>query len=399
MPIVDRTDPTLPAGGDYPIYPDGKYEVVGIDGWFKSCVDDQNNPFYKPVNNEMRVMLNFKLKDGKQGPPASFSAPQLVALAVGAFGVDAAVLPADRNSSKFLLAIKEAINTANKTTVVEVKKSKGWVKYIPAATPETGMRGIFQLAFKKFYRQDGLEPAAFIKDAYDNHRVEVLYTIVADQNGKPTAWEGYEIREPLYDPFDGYEQTDEGKFPRFKVNENGSRPTAVSRFLKFAEAFTDYDRLINMHSWADAELENPLLAVEKYLVPGRRIVAMLDMTDGGASGNKRIKIDLLKVDIPDSNTTVTRISEPVLNTPASNDTGLKDLMAYINKLAIGTYKLGAAFDEDGTLTVEGATFAKERILDSWNKLGLPDDRKFALLNNEQSTLLLTELKRIYEPPF
>jgi hypothetical protein len=278
----------------------------------------------------------------------------------------------------------------------------------PSALPPVGLQGIFQLEFVKLYSYDGTEPATFQKDNFDNYKAGALYRIVSTGDGKPTPWEGYEIKEPLYDPFDGWEDTPDGRFPKFRVNANGSRPTSVSRFLVFVNAFFDFERLSNAHVWSDEELVNPLIAVQQYRIPGRRIKAMLEMTDGG-KGNKRLKIDLLKVEasmdaVPATETVVSKpapaqapaaVQQPAASTGNENLTRLINYLNIQARPAIGEDAFNAAFG----LTTKGQEWAKANILTAWSEAGMPAHRKFSLLTEEEADKLYKQFLANEEVPF
>lgn len=396
MPIYDNSNPDLEPGFDNPQFADGTHEISGIDGFFKSCQDDAGVPFYKPVNGVMKVMVNTKT-DAGEGPPMSLTPAEMVGLAY-AFGVDLKTLPTDRMSSKFLMAAKEAINKSGKKIKAEV--GNNWVKNVPAAQPPTGLPGVFQVVFDKFYNIDGTEPPTFQKDKWDNIKVGSIYRIVADGNGIPTMWEGFEIKDPLYDPFDGVMEGDDGTYPKLAVAQNGARPIRVSRFYKFCEAFTDKQHLFEMHSWKPEELENPLLVVNQYLMPGGRLRVMLELTEGKNGAPKRLKFDLNLAEVVGDAVPVIEREMPTESVvmPAAEVFGSPDalptLLAYLNKRS-GIQM----FDKENVLTVPGQAWAKENIVKAWAEVGLPDHRKFALLTPEEAEKLRLHLLRSEEPEF
>lgn len=401
MPIYDNSNPELEPGFDNPQFADGTYEISGIDGFFKSYTDDSNVPFFKPVNGVMKVMINTKM-GAEQGPPMSLTPAEFVGLA-HAFGVDLKTLPTDRMSSKFLLAALSAINNSGKKVKAEV--GGNWIKYVPAAQPPTGLPGVFQIEFVKFYNTDGSEPAAFQKDKWDNVKVGAIYRIVAAGDGSPTMWEGFEIKDPLYNPFDGVIEGDDGTYPKMAVAQNGARPVRVARFYKFCEAFTDKHHLFEMHSWKPEELENPLLAVNQYLLPKGRLRVMLELTDGKNGAPKRLKFDLGLAELVGDAVPVierempTSAAAPVAPPPSAEATfGAPDALATL--IAYLTKRSGIEmFDKENGLTTLGQAWAKENIGKAWTDAGMPDHRKFALLTSEEAEKLRLHLLRSEEPEF
>lgn len=391
MPIRDNGDPNIEPGKmDFPKFEKGSYGVIGVDGFFKSCCDDENLPYYKPVGSDMKVMFNFKLQNNEMGPPCSLSAPQLVAYA-HACGVDVTKLPSDRSSTAFLVAWKDAVNAAKKPLTVEVVKD-GWVGYIPAAQPPTGITGIFQFEFVKMYSMDGQDPPTFLEDDFGNSKVGVLYRIVAGQNGEPTPFEGYEVKVALYNPFG--EPAD--GMVTMKVNQNGSRPTAVSRFYNFCEAFMA-NRLdfFENHVFTPEEVQNPLLAVMKHITPGRRIKAMLELTDGTS---KRLKIDLLQIEILGGTTPVAppKVSSVPASAQTSERPNLDALTGFIDMLCMAKYG-ELAFSPEKVLTSIGTTFAKETFAADWVANNMPAHKRFAALTEEEAGRFHAILQAKYEP--
>jgi len=269
----DTSDPNV-VPGEFTKCPAGTYEVTSTIEWVSRT--DKNDPLSFPVFKQDKhrgqvAQLRFSRKDGKSPDPIHAATAADLAMLVKAFGGNPAELPKERYTTEYLINVERLISKSTKTVKVEVKES-GWVSFVHGAVPS---EGLYQWKLVRASSIDSEEPLHFAKDAYGGESLRLVFEITGNYVGKPTPFDGFQTMITFHNPFDG----SENGVPKFKVNENGSKPMTVVRLEKIISALCPE---MYEHDWQSAdnspygvdEADNPMVVIaDKAIKNGRSGIA------------------------------------------------------------------------------------------------------------------------------
>lgn len=398
--FYDDSDPNAVAG-EYEQFPQGEIVVAGIATFVYK--DDQGVPYYKERDGRPQTMVRLVLPGGKDGPPMTCTPAQMVLL-VQAFAGPAAVklLPQDRGTSQFLLRAGQLINCkadeqmgtipARQTAYVG---KKGYVSRLNGMNLPTDQ--FFRFKIVDVRNVDGTtDPIRFmLNKALHQEMVNVRFRVMGDMQGNPTMYDGAEVTVPLDNAFSGTQDTGSGIIPKFKINENRSKPAAAKRIEVLCKVYAPE---VADHSWVtDAsrsqfgtnEAENPLPVIVHYLLRGERIgVAKMKVAE--KSKNKYAKLDILDLVGLDGGSAVS----PAAPKAESWREKLFKLVAdYVKAVGWDAFEPNTT-----TLTSTGRTWAKEKLVPVWDALGLSPEHRLTEISEDDAHKLYIALVERYGLP-
>jgi hypothetical protein len=399
MAFANSGDPNItPKQGDFGEFPEGSYQMVGIEDYFSTDDSDIPLPVFKPVQNELKAHCHFRITvDMAQLPAWSGTVQDYVRLAT-AFGADLTAIKAEP-TTKFLFAIQNSINAVSPNTTIFVNK-KGWVQKINALLPPTN---IYQLAFINAFSVDKSKPITFQDKEFNfSGRIEVhqivkfQFEIVSDLQDNDQ-YVGTRFTINVFNPFDA----PKNGAPAFHVHKNGGMLKSERRIRTFANIFWVDD--VDGYTWqADPEksaygineVENPVVVItEKAKESGRRAVAKVEIDDRGF-----FKMDLLDL-VPGKSAPV-NVKPLTPPTVTGNIPVHLTLIKTVNDHAfpdIGENALISGPEGPYGLSSKGGTWCKEHLVPLWDDLKLPvtpeGKHDFSLLSREQAAQLVNSLDK------
>lgn len=393
--------------------PAGRYKAVGVNVVSR---DWNGYPVFAPSSRfELRATLAVAV-EGEQIRRAIFSGNRsdLVRL-VYAFGASWDKLP-DGHTTDFLLAVEKAINSSGRSVEVVVGNG-GWVNSVPAVVlPE----GIYKLSVARVASLDPTDRVVVYRPyaRWHNALVVALYfRIEGVLSSDETLWNGYVFRQLFGNPFDGTAVDKRGRRqPRllYHSGTDGQKSVNAVRLERLLTAFWpegfDYDWVEDpqLSRYSINEAENPIVVIaDKIVDSGRVATAPVVVTHGRYP---RVVLEMLRpLDVSGypsaadagadimSPAPVAQQGNPFLPGPLPHDKALLDLLELVERLAGGPIFQRLGSDITPALTGEGIAWAKEHLVATWDRLGLPKPRRFGDLSYEQCKVLYAELSELLDP--
>lgn len=391
---------------EFETFEDGAYPVVGISKIFSR--DDKDLPIFKPskLDNRMQAQVRLMVEGGKEGPPWSATASDLVVLA-SCLGVrPSRIMPVEETTS-FLERVYNELGTASKKAVNAVVK-KGWVSYFKGAFAPPVGEYYFKIAGIRSV--DGTEPLTFKHvDAYHADLVTIDFELAADSGHsgpEPSPYRGFRIAVPFIQPFDGVDEDHQPKPVRFLQEDGTPDPTksgwplAVLRFRRLIAHFaptapgkvdwSEYQwKGLTTSEFGVDEAENPMVVVAARVKElGLVVKGKLDFTNP-KSGVGRPKIDLMEF--------VHEEDVPEIEPQAQQSVELYELVTLLDRMA--GYPVFEPTPKDAKsmvleLTSKGKGYCRTHVKPVWDELGIPHGAtyQFADLTAEDAKRLYDALK-------
>lgn len=176
---------------------DKMYYVKGIEEIISK--DEQGNPFFKLYNGVLKVLVKLKAdREGEEAPAMSLTPAEFIGL-VHAFGATD-FLPdySVRESTAVLLEGVQKANAAGQVLAVESKN--GWANTytVRAIHPP---EGLYTVKLREVFSPQHPGTLEFSEGRNDSTFIILKFAIVADGQGNPTLWEGFDITIFLGNPF------------------------------------------------------------------------------------------------------------------------------------------------------------------------------------------------------
>jgi len=401
------------SGGEFEKPKAGNYTVLGIAGFV--WTDEENgDPIFKPsvLDGRMQALLRLKVAEETPSILATLTVPELVVLVTTLGANPAKVLPAEETTG-FLLRVQkvlEKITQPRPLKVVVTEKSTPYVKYW---SKEFGPPlGEYHLRVVKIFGHDGQDPIKFSNRWGDTETARIVYEITGDAWGKPTPFDGFQIYETLYQPFDGTTVDDDGivrpKPISFPDDRPGTPVHAVRlqrllfHFAKHAPGDVEWGDYIWQTDPTESkfgvnEAENPFEVIRHRIADENRSArGVLERTKEG-----RLKVDLLKFVLAgeDDDDEV-----DVQGDKGTQSEELQRLVIFIEDtltpdVAVFEPTPEGQADLNLELTPEGVKWAKENLVETWDLLELPKvggKRQIGSLSPADAHRLYTVLKDGHE---
>lgn len=406
MAFVDESDPNV-APTEFDEFPQGEHGVAGIFEFITK--DDQDVPMYKERDGHLYTLVRLRLTDGTAGPPMGCSPADLVMLVKAFAGVEALkMLPEDRGSVPFLLRVKQVANCeapdqAGKTPIKQTAYvAKGFTRSVTGANLPVDQ--LFRFALDSMSNVDWSKDAVSFKllEAFHQEVVRASLRVVGDMSGAKTMYDGALVQLLIENPFDGAREatTADGRtalLPKFKVNPNKSQPRSVARIRQFINIYCpqimEYEWVADMtrSRFGTNEVENPIVVIADAALASNRIgIGKLSMP--AKKGARPVpRLDLLDL-VPADGSTPAPVAAPAVTTK------LVALFDTINDYVHDDYGVDAFLPNTRTFSESGKTWAVAKMAPVWDELKLPNPRRLAELNEEQSDKLMGALLSEYGWP-
>ena len=391
--------------------PAGRYRAVKVEVISR---DEHGYPIFKPSAwGELRATLAVSVEN-EPVRQALFSDNRsgLMRLA-RAFGVDIARLP-DGRTTEFLLAIEKAINASGQMVDVVVG-SRGWVSYVPAIVlPE----GFYKLSVVSVTSLDPDDKVVTFRpyEAWHNALAVMLrFRIEGVLSSDETLWDGYTFRQPFGNPFAGTAIDENGlRQPRLSARSDGQKSANAMRLEKLLAAFwpDGFD-----YVWVEDpqrsvyrinEVENPIAVIADRIVSGKRIAAAPVKVNEKGYANAVLEMlqpldTLPQPAIPHSAEAFPALPDvrpsanPFLQGSPPIEKAQEELLRLVEKIADKPVFRRLGNEITPVLTDDGIAWAKQQLVPVWDRLDLPQPRRFGDLSYEQCKLLYAELSKLLPP--
>lgn len=391
--------------------PAGRYRATSVEVISR---DEHGYPIFKPSSwDELRATLAVSVEN-EPVRQALFSDNRsgLVRLA-RAFGVDVARLP-DGHTTEFLLAVEKAINASGRAVEVVVG-SRGWVSYVPAIVlPE----GFYKLSVVSVTSLDPDDKVVTFRpyEAWRNALAVMLrFRIEGVLSSEETLWNGYTFRQPFGCPFAGAVVDESGlRQPRLSARSDGQKSANAVRLEKLLAAFwpEGFD-----YVWVEDpqrsvyrinEVENPIAVIADKIVSGRRVAAAPVKVSEGGYANAVLEMlqpldTLPQPSIPHDAEALPALPDlrpsanPFLQGAPPVEKARQELLRLVEKVAGKPVFRRLGNEITPALTDDGVAWAKQQLIPVWDRLGLPQPRRFSDLSHEQCKALYAELSKLLPP--
>lgn len=389
----------------YETCPDDSYKTTG----FVFATKDDEEPEFRVMNNEPKVMVRFVVSKHADNPPvAALTAPEFVAL-VRSFGADS-FAPQVPQSTNALYEGKKAVDSLAKPNTLTIITKNGYVNANknPILCPS---RGIYTVRFKGAQRKDRENSLFFQvipsqRDGWKPQR-QLIFTfeIVGDGNGNPCPFNGFEITQWMDSPFikeitlaDGSILTaaDHGGPLMWPGKKAPKSQIVWSAFIKhFTDLPTDYEWQSDpaLSVYGVNECEEPQFVFVSNASKVKKLVRVSYHQPEGRSYmtfslNNDI-LDALNADIPSAMPTGPKAA---------------DVIDYIKAFRADSEGM---FNDDGTPTAEGRAWLVETMLGGATE-DVPETSLYGIsgitrrvsigdLTDAEAARLFATLQKVWEP--
>jgi hypothetical protein len=372
-------------GGSYATIEDKFYTCKG----FEFIIREDNPPQYEDLNGEEKVLIKFLTFDGAEGPAASLSPAEFIALVHKFGGEDYTPSVEDLKETSCLIEGKEKANKAGKQLSVESKG--GWARQYSLSLhiPE----GKYTVKFKGAHRQDREEGNYHFtrREMGENVNEFLIFDFVVTGNalGKPSIYDGFEFSLFMTNVFVAGKNVN-GK----NINaEEIAQPVMVGnvtskRWLEFARYFApaldDYEWEVDptKSRYGVSEVLQPqYVIINEALKADQRVVVYYEPIKGKRTTKWTVELaDLSKVN---------ERAEKVTEESSEEEYTLKDFVNVVKEIA-GENIFES--EDPVSFTSEGKEWAEKNLSDIWTKEnGFPNVRVFTILKSSQIEQLINHL--------
>ena len=311
--------------------------------------------------------------DEDDGPPLSLRTGEVLALAK-AFGVDVGKKKwpdVEKDSSRFLRTVEEAIEKADKEITITVKG--GWVSNVPGMSLPRGET--FQLVYVGCFTVDDDGKPTW-KDFGYGPTVILGFKVIGDLDGDPTPYDGY--IQNVFVSYGLIVDPDDPSMPTFEKEEKGSTLAGVTCYNLIGVMCPD---LLENTNWDDP---SNIMPEWDAFAKEAAVILRGDTVWSKKAAEVRMYPNSIKLRYKDGKShkeeQPTEVEEEIVEKSSLIET-LYD--------AIKKDVKGKAFDKQGKLTAAGKKWAKEHVRPLLDAKKIQHN-KFSDLTDEEVETILRE---------